>query len=70
MKWLTSKKVAHGKPVCAGKSFAAQPNLGNLVIRMDTALVFIKEKPRSKAFGKVAVFQDPFGNKWALIQHF
>ncbi|MCV0426135.1 MAG: VOC family protein [Roseibium sp.] len=27
------------------------------------------EEPRSEPYGKVAVFQDPFGNKWDLIQH-
>ncbi len=26
------------------------------------------EKPRTEPYGKVAVFQDPFGNKWDLIQ--
>lgn len=28
------------------------------------------EEPRTEVYGKVAVFQDPFGNKWDLIQHF
>ena len=27
------------------------------------------ETPRTEPYGKVAVFQDPFGNKWDLIQH-
>lgn len=26
------------------------------------------ETPRAEPYGKVAVFQDPFGNKWDLIQ--
>lgn len=26
------------------------------------------EPPRHETYGKVAVFQDPFGNKWDLIQ--
>lgn len=26
------------------------------------------EEPRTEAYGTVAVFQDPFGNKWDLIQ--
>lgn len=26
------------------------------------------EAPRSEPYGKVAVFQDPFGNKWDLIE--
>lgn len=28
------------------------------------------EEPRTEPYGKVAVFQDPFGNKWDLIQNF
>ncbi|WP_422378539.1 VOC family protein [Roseibium sp.] len=32
--------------------------------------VMFLEEPRTEAYGKVAVFQDPFGNKWDLIQHF
>lgn len=28
------------------------------------------EEPRTEVYGKVAVFEDPFGNKWDLIQHF
>lgn len=28
------------------------------------------EAPRTEPYGKVAVFQDPFGNKLDLIQHF
>ena len=27
------------------------------------------EAPRDEAYGKVAVFEDPFGNKWDLIQN-
>jgi hypothetical protein len=26
------------------------------------------ETPRRDAYGKVAVFQDPFGNRWDLIE--
>ncbi len=26
------------------------------------------EQPRSEAYGTVAVFQDPFGNKWDLLE--
>lgn len=35
---------------------------------MLTAGVSFLEAPRQEAYGKVAVFQDPFGNKWDLIQ--
>lgn len=27
------------------------------------------EEPRSEPYGTVAVFQDPFGNQWDLIEH-
>jgi len=37
---------------------------------MMTAGVTFLETPRSELYGKVAVFQDPFGNKWDLIQRF
>ena len=30
--------------------------------------VDFKEPPRHETYGTVAVFQDPFGNKWDLIQ--
>ena len=32
--------------------------------------VQFQEEPRTEPYGKVAVFQDPFGNKWDLIQNF
>ncbi|WP_299478880.1 VOC family protein [uncultured Roseibium sp.] len=28
------------------------------------------ESPRVEEYGKVAVFKDPFGNKWDLIEHY
>jgi catechol 2,3-dioxygenase-like lactoylglutathione lyase family enzyme len=30
--------------------------------------VMFQESPRHEAYGSVAVFEDPFGNKWDLIQ--
>ena len=30
--------------------------------------VHFEETPRTETYGKVAVFQDPFGNRWDLIQ--
>ncbi len=30
--------------------------------------VRFEEAPRTEAYGKVAVFSDPFGNKWDLIE--
>ena len=35
--------------------------------RMLKAGVQFEETPRQEAYGKVAVFQDPFGNRWDLI---
>ena len=36
--------------------------------RFTAAGVPFLETPRDEAYGKVAVFEDPFGNKWDLIQ--
>lgn len=33
----------------------------------DASVTFL-EDPRSEPYGKVVVFQDPFGNKWDLLQ--
>ncbi|MEP2532930.1 VOC family protein [Shimia sp.] len=30
--------------------------------------VFFEETPRDEPYGKVAVWQDPFGNRWDLLQ--
>ena len=30
--------------------------------------VLFKETPRDEPYGRVAVFADPFGNRWDLIQ--
>ena len=37
--------------------------------RFTAAGVRFLEAPRDEAYGKVAVFEDPFGNKWDLIQN-
>ena len=37
--------------------------------RFTAAGVRFLEAPRDKAYGKVAVFEDPYGNKWDLIQN-
>ncbi len=31
--------------------------------------VIFEEAPRHEVYGSVAVFRDPFGNRWDLIQH-
>lgn len=36
--------------------------------RMVAAGVHFEEAPRHEAYGSVAVFQDPFGNRWDLIE--
>jgi len=36
--------------------------------RMLAAGVAFLEAPRREAYGKVAVFRDPFGNRWDLIE--
>ncbi len=35
---------------------------------MQRASVDFLEEPREEPYGKVAVFRDPFGNKWDLIE--
>ena len=37
--------------------------------RFIAAGVRLLEPPRDESYGKVAVFEDPFGNKWDLIQN-
>lgn len=36
--------------------------------RMISAGVTFEEQPRHEPYGKVAVFRDPFGNRWDLIE--
>ncbi len=36
--------------------------------RMLAAGVHFEEEPRHEPYGTVAVFQDPFGNRWDLLQ--
>lgn len=36
--------------------------------RMRDAGIRFLETPRSEPYGKVAVWQDPFGNKWDLLE--
>lgn len=37
--------------------------------RMLAAGVTFEEQPRSEPYGTVAVFRDPFGNRWDLIEY-
>ena len=36
--------------------------------RLRSAGVHFEENPRHEPYGSVAVFQDPFGNRWDLLQ--
>ena len=36
--------------------------------RMRAAGAVFEEKPRDEAYGRVAVWRDPFGNRWDLIR--
>jgi uncharacterized glyoxalase superfamily protein PhnB len=31
--------------------------------------VIFEEEPRHEVYGTVAVFRDPFGNRWDMIEH-
>jgi uncharacterized glyoxalase superfamily protein PhnB len=35
---------------------------------MSAAGVLFEEEPRHEPYGSVAVFRDPFGNRWDLLQ--
>jgi catechol 2,3-dioxygenase-like lactoylglutathione lyase family enzyme len=35
--------------------------------RMQAAAVVFEEEPRDEPYGRVAVWRDPFGNRWDLI---
>ncbi|XDA96986.1 VOC family protein [Sulfitobacter sp. LCG007] len=37
--------------------------------RLMAAGVTFEETPRTEPYGKVAVFRDPFGNRWDLIEY-
>jgi catechol 2,3-dioxygenase-like lactoylglutathione lyase family enzyme len=36
--------------------------------RMQAAGVIFEEEPRQEAYGTVAVFRDPWGNRWDLVE--
>lgn len=37
--------------------------------RLKASGIVFEEEPRHEPYGTVAVFRDPFGNRWDLIQH-
>lgn len=48
--------------------FLATDDFDRDYVRMQTAGIHFEEHPRDEPYGKVAVFADPFGNRWDLIQ--
>jgi len=48
--------------------FLETDNLDRDYARYAAAGVDFREAPRTESYGKVAVFADPFGNLWDLIQ--
>ncbi|MEM6387690.1 MAG: VOC family protein [Pseudomonadota bacterium] len=37
--------------------------------RLSAAGALLEEEPRDESYGRVVVWQDPFGNRWDLIQY-
>lgn len=48
--------------------FLETDNFDRDYAQMRTNGVHFEEQPRTEVYGKVAVWQDPFGNRWDLIQ--
>ncbi|MCU0801958.1 MAG: VOC family protein [Rhodobacteraceae bacterium] len=48
--------------------FLETPDFAREHARMTAAGILFEESPRHEAYGIVAVWQDPFGNRWDLIQ--
>lgn len=48
--------------------FLETPDFDNDHARMKAAGVRFAEAPRSEPYGKVAVFEDPYGNRWDLLE--
>ena len=48
--------------------FAHTPDFAGTHARLCAAGVRFDEQPRQEAYGTVAVFSDPFGNRWDLIE--
>jgi predicted enzyme related to lactoylglutathione lyase len=49
--------------------FLATDNFAADHARMQAAGVVFEEQPRVEDYGTVAVWRDPFGNRWDLIQY-
>lgn len=48
--------------------FLESENFGSDYMRLQSAGVEFLEEPRHETYGSVAVFRDPFGNKWDLVE--
>jgi len=48
--------------------FLESDNFSADYVRLKSADVEFLEEPRHETYGSVAVFRDPFGNKWDLIE--
>ncbi|MTH97862.1 VOC family protein [Roseibium sp. RKSG952] len=73
---LLAKADGEGQDAAIGKQaggrvflFLATDDFNADYRSMKSAGVQFLEEPRHESYGTVAVFQDPFGNKWDLIQH-
>ena len=55
---------------CGGRVgfFLATDNFGRDHKKMSAANVVFEEEPRHEPYGTVAVWRDPFGNRWDLVQ--
>jgi len=48
--------------------FAHTDDFAGTQARLVDAGIFFHEQPRHESYGTVAVFSDPFGNRWDLIE--
>ncbi|MEX0366145.1 MAG: VOC family protein [Ruegeria sp.] len=48
--------------------FLASEDFARDHVRLTQAGIIFEEAPRTEPYGTVAVFRDPFGNRWDLLQ--
>ncbi len=72
---LLAKAVGHPQSAAIGNQtggrvgfFAHTDNFAGTHARLVDAGVNFHEEPRHESYGTVAVFSDPFGNRWDLIE--
>lgn len=49
--------------------FLETANFENDLIRLETAGAVFEGPPRDESYGRVAVWRDPWGNRWDLIEY-